>query len=134
MKPLINGMLSQFSSPHLCSSPSSLLTQPPNLPACLPAAPGSFHMTTTAGGSFTLVTAAANFSAADAACRQQGSHLARYGSLAEQKEVEGYFISTGEACCLQFAAPSALYQHTYCRTVLHSTASFCSLPIRQDLV
>jgi hypothetical protein len=67
----------------------------PCLPASL-AAPGSFHMTTAAGGSFTLVTAAANFSAADAACRQQGSHLARYGSLAEQKEVEGYFISSGE--------------------------------------
>jgi hypothetical protein len=47
------------------------------------------------------------FDAAETACNAVGGHLVSYGSHAEQQDVEGYYVSLGEAAC-------DVYTHACC--------------------
>lgn len=49
----------------------------------------------TTGSSYLLNTAPHNFTAAQSYCNEQGGNLAGFASLAEQLEVEKYYISEG---------------------------------------
>ncbi len=48
-----------------------------------------------AGYNYSLNTCARSYSEAEASCKLQGGHLASYGSVDEQYEVESYFMSQG---------------------------------------
>jgi hypothetical protein len=61
----------------------------------LTAAQGNWTLRHGSGAIYTLSTRPASFSAAQAACLAQGSHLVSYTSAAEQADVEGYFIALG---------------------------------------
>ncbi len=60
-----------------------------------PAARGNWTLRHSNGAIYTLSTRPANFSAAQAACLAQGSHLVSYTSAAEQADVEQYFTTLG---------------------------------------
>ncbi len=53
------------------------------------------YCATATGYNYSLVTCPASYSQAEGSCRMLGGHLASYGSLAEQAEVEGYFMAQG---------------------------------------
>jgi hypothetical protein len=79
---------------------------------CFPAAVGaSVPYNSSRGRSFMLNPTPANGSAAERTCRDQGGHLASFLSLAEQQEVEGYYLGrvggtrAPQACWYQHDAP-----------------------------
>ncbi len=55
----------------------------------------TYHYNTSTNATFTLHTTATDFNTAERACNDAGGHLAYYTSLAEQQEVEQYFVSSG---------------------------------------
>jgi hypothetical protein len=67
------------------------------LPPPHPAAPGPqiIYTNDTTGTSYLLNTAPHNFSAAQSYCNENGGNLAGFASLAEQLEVEKYYITEG---------------------------------------
>jgi hypothetical protein len=71
-----------------CSGQHAFLCE---LPPC-----GSYSYCATATGyNYSLVTCPASYTQAEGSCRKLGGHLASYGSLAEQQEVEGYYVAQG---------------------------------------
>jgi hypothetical protein len=81
------------------------------------AAVGSFFSyNTTKGRTFMFSPTRASAAAAEQACRDQGGHLVSYASMAEQQEVERFFIEQVRLRLLQdgqrrCVLAAVVYQH-----------------------